>query len=560
VLLCCRVIKLSSFPSPATQAKSHIKHPVLDNERQRWVSLCDESAQTVQRVAISTVTQGWEYVDQQKGVIIMKKPSESGDGRSLNRVKGTAVIKAPPFFVISYIGHFEKSKQWNEMFDHGEIIEQITPSTRITHLAYKSVFPATARDFCVVSGIRQLDKHTFIHAASSVKHPKCGAEKSFVRAETMAGGFAIIRDERNLEQCSVTYTTCVDLKGRVPTFVINKVSTSQPMCVAVLRDLVERDYNTLRNEQKRKWQNMTLMNYLRRGETGGDDDIDAEAGEDVKSYDIVLEEDEKESEWMDASGQVTESSFDGSISISQTMSMEESVCAMPHDVDLPLTFESEIDYRTLGNQVCGDIMAEFLLAATVDLHSPKRQSSNGWMFQYVEKDVQILKKSLPNCKFNSFIGKGIINLPPAVVWAAVKDPQTRFVYDNMLKTLDIVERIEPGLMIVYTIHETANCFMKQARDLCYLHCEREDPSGKYIVAGRSVEHPKCPGKPSLVRAHAYPSGWQIEPLKQDGRTVSLVSCLVQVNLGGMVPSRLLNMVAKRQPLSVAYIREYLTSS
>lgn len=33
----------------------------------------------------------------------------------------------------------------------------------------------------------------------------------------------------------------------------------------------------------------------------------------------------------------------------------------------------------------------------------------------------------------SFMGKGIIELPPAVVWAAVKDSRTRFSYDNMLK-------------------------------------------------------------------------------------------------------------------------------
>ena len=35
----------------------------------------------------------------------------------------------------------------------------------------------------------------------------------YYRAESMAGGFAVIRDERDLEQCTVTYTTRVDLKG-----------------------------------------------------------------------------------------------------------------------------------------------------------------------------------------------------------------------------------------------------------------------------------------------------------------------------------------------------------
>ena len=54
-----------------------------------------------------------------RGVTIMKKPSTS-EGSSVNRVKGTAVIAAPPFFILSYINDFDKSKKWNEMFDYGE--------------------------------------------------------------------------------------------------------------------------------------------------------------------------------------------------------------------------------------------------------------------------------------------------------------------------------------------------------------------------------------------------------------------------------------------------------
>ena len=124
--------------------------------------------------------------------------------------------------------------------------------------------------------------------------------------------------------------------GRVPTFVINKVSISQPMCVAVLRDLVEKEYKTLSNEEKRRWQTMTLKGYLRRGETGGvDEEIDVAVGEDTESYEMVQEEEERESEWIEASGQMTEWSFDGSVS--ETMSMEESIRMMPHDVDLPLS-------------------------------------------------------------------------------------------------------------------------------------------------------------------------------------------------------------------------------
>lgn len=33
----------------------------------------------------------------------------------------------------------------------------------------------------------------------------------------------------------------------------------------------------------------------------------------------------------------------------------------------------------------------------------------------------------------SFLGRGIINALPVTVWEAIKNPTTRFIYDNMLK-------------------------------------------------------------------------------------------------------------------------------
>ncbi|XP_062502766.1 uncharacterized protein LOC134179815 [Corticium candelabrum] len=537
------------------------QQPALDSQQQRWFELCNESAQTVLTVSCATVDDGWEFVNQTKGVTIMKKPSTS-EGSSVNRVKGTAVIAAPPFFILSYINDFDKSKKWNEMFDYGEIIEQITVNTRVSRLVYKPVFPTTGRDFCLVTGVRQLGDHTFVSAVSSVKHLSCREDKKYVRAESHGSGFAIIRDAENGEKCTVTYTTHVDLKGRVPTFVVNKVASSQPLCVAVLRDLVEQDYKVLTNEEKQRWQTMTLKSYLRRGEPEKEEEAEEEevevSQEGSDNNDGVQMKEEMENEQVGGSGENTKALR--SASESDDMNVEESLSSITLDIDLPLTSESEVDYRTLGNQMCGEIMAEFLMASTVDLQSSKKQSSGGWMFQGVEKDVLMMKKLMPDSKFDGFMGKGIIELPPAVVWAAVKDSRTRFSYDNMLKTLDIVEVIEPGLQVVYCTHEATNCFVKQARDLCYLHCEREDPSGKFVVAGRSIEHPKCPPKPNLVRAHVIASGWQIEALQQRDRTISSVSYLVQVNLGGMVPVRLLNMIAKRQPLAVAYLREYLTSS
>ncbi len=44
----------------------------------------------------------------------------------------------------------------------------------------------------------------------------------------------------------------------------------------------------------------------------------------------------------------------------------------------------------------------------------------------------LIKKSA-DTPFNSFIGKGVIDLPPQEVYDSIRNPQLRFIYDNMLK-------------------------------------------------------------------------------------------------------------------------------
>lgn len=142
-----------------------------------------------------------------------------------------------------------------------------------------------------------------------------------------------------------------------------------------------------------------------------------------------------------------------------------------------------------------------------------------------EKDVLLLSKSTSE-SFSSFLGKGIIPLSPDFVFNSLRNPQLRFMYDNMLKVvppslfpshtlwcypcvqeLYIVRNIEDGLFIckssvffkllgyhvhtrthihtrahIHTVHlhhETTQCFIKQARDFCILVSERSEV---YIIS------------------------------------------------------------------------------
>ena len=54
-------------------------------------------------------------------------------------------------------------------------------------------------------------------------------------------------------------------------------------------------------------------------------------------------------------------------------------------------------------------------------------------FAGYEKDVVILSKKTEESPYTSFMGKGVIDLPPQTVFDSIRNPQLRFTYDNMLK-------------------------------------------------------------------------------------------------------------------------------
>ncbi len=55
------------------------------------------------------------------------------------------------------------------------------------------------------------------------------------------------------------------------------------------------------------------------------------------------------------------------------------------------------------------------------------------------------------------------------------------------------------------------------------------------------------------------SGWVVEPYRARGKLQTEVTYLLQVDMGG-IPASIVNFISKRQPLAVAYLRDYLIST
>jgi hypothetical protein len=223
--------------------------------------------------------------------------------------------------------------------------------------------------------------------------------------------------------------------------------------------------------------------------------------------------------------------------------------------------DSFVDFRTLANQIAASVYEETFNVSSVAVRDPSTHKfgQKGWKFQSFEKDTVILRKKKPDSPFECFIGKAIIPLSPEDVFQHIRNPTMRYSYDNMLKELEFIRRIDDDLYILHMVHETTHCLMKQARDFCLLVSERIMPD-QLMIVGTSVDVPDCPVNPNVRRGRVLTSGWVLEAYKTaDNQKHCSVTYLVQVDVGG-APAQLVNIISRRQPLAVAYLRDYLTGS
>jgi len=156
-----------------------------------------------------------------------------------------------------------------------------------------------------------------------------------------------------------------------------------------------------------------------------------------------------------------------------------------------------------------------------------------------------------------FKGIGEIDSPPEKIKDLCKDFSRTKEWDPLLKESRVIETIDDQTEVIQMLYQTNMCLLKTSRDFCLLYHWRQTDNGGYILAARSVSHPKCPEEPGFIRGEVLESGYHIQP-KNGNPSVSIVTYVTHVDLKG-IPSSIINIVSERQPLVIAGLRKTLTS-
>ncbi|NWX53169.1 STAR9 protein, partial [Steatornis caripensis] len=236
-------------------------------------------------------------------------------------------------------------------------------------------------------------------------------------------------------------------------------------------------------------------------------------------------------------------------------------CRFTHGLTISVSSSSTKGYQDLSKHILANATTEVMAACSHNLRNLYTcQAAAGWKYQCTEKEVLVYYKGFPSATRHGFLGAGVIERPLPSVWGLVRDPGKRHLYDRTINTARIHKKVTSHIQLVYLVTDTSLCYLKQPRDFCCITVEAEEENLSVLaiqsVYDTSMPHP-CK---EVVRGEILPSAWILEPDVVNGRDITRVIYMAQVDLGApAIPARLLSSIAKRQPLVIARLAHFLAS-
>ncbi|KAM4663543.1 stAR-related lipid transfer protein 9-like [Discoglossus pictus] len=242
---------------------------------------------------------------------------------------------------------------------------------------------------------------------------------------------------------------------------------------------------------------------------------------------------------------------------SSTAACKTHPCYMPYNLSLPC---DPMSYQEFAKQVQASATAEVMAACSNNLRNLfDSQAASGWKYQCIDRDVLVYYKAFPSATKHGFLGAGVIRRPLQDVWCMVKDVTTRCLYDKSILTAQVHQRVVNGIQLVHVMSDMSLCYLKQPRDFCCISVESKEEKW-YSLCFQSLYNESMP-RPSrdTVRGEILPSAWLLQSDTADGEEITRIIYMLQVDLGApAIPSRLLNVVMKRQPLVIASLANFLS--
>ena len=176
---------------------------------------------------------GWEFVGEERGVTITRT---SFANSTVKCIKGVSVIKATPKEVFEVVSNISLYKEFDpKTISESKVIHSINNQLSTNYMEFAAQFPVSGRDTCFIQYRTRQNDGSYIVAWNSVKDPEMPKRKGIVRAMMANSGFVIVP----LQTSSlVTFVLQFDLKGWLPSTLMNQMISNQPMILALIEDYI----------------------------------------------------------------------------------------------------------------------------------------------------------------------------------------------------------------------------------------------------------------------------------------------------------------------------------
>lgn len=192
-----------------------------------------ENAVNAIQVALSPTAEGWQPLFEKNGVIAKRRPG------SIITVRGDGMAYHPLHKVFALLLDHDRSSEYNSQIAEDRNLQSYSRHSSFQYLKFKQVWPTAQRDMCNISHWRIMpDNRVVIVSFTEEADNLCPLEDGIIRANLILGGYILTATAAGT---AIQYIVQSDLKGTIPASVANFVANSQPMNVANLCKVLDKD-------------------------------------------------------------------------------------------------------------------------------------------------------------------------------------------------------------------------------------------------------------------------------------------------------------------------------
>ncbi|ORX82036.1 Bet v1-like protein [Basidiobolus meristosporus CBS 931.73] len=140
--------------------------------------------------------------------------------------KVIARLDCKPELAFEYMLDVERWKEYDDLCDCAEIIDEVDPVTRFQYIRTKPIWPISARDVLLFSTMKKLEDGKYILVGKSMDHKKCPVKKGVLRMDVSFLGMCVFAEPEDDSKCRVVFVADGDPKGWVPKNIVKFVATN----------------------------------------------------------------------------------------------------------------------------------------------------------------------------------------------------------------------------------------------------------------------------------------------------------------------------------------------